>query len=153
MADLFTQTGFAPDTASEALPLAAFLATPGNATSVVLEPDSRLEGLLPHLARLERIVIRFPKFNDGRGYSLAARLRLHHGYRGVLRATGDVLLDQVQYFFRQGFDELEITHAPTLKRLRENPRPVHNLFGQADVRGTEAAPVKGHAYSWRRAAS
>lgn len=152
MAELFTQAGFAPDTAAEPVPLADFLSDPGNATSVVLEPDSRLEGLLPHLARLERIVIRFPKFNDGRGYSLAARLRLHHGYQGVLRATGDVLLDQVQYFFRQGFDELVVSHEPTLKRLRENPAPVHRLFGQADVRGAEASPSKGNAYSWRRSA-
>jgi phosphoadenosine phosphosulfate reductase len=153
MAELYTQGGFAPDTAPAPVPLADFLAEPGNATSVLVEPDSRLEALVPHLARLERIVIRFPKFNDGRGYSLAARLRLHHGYVGVLRASGDVLTDQIQYFFRQGFDELEVSHGPTLKRLHENPAPVHTLFGQADVRGREAAPAAGHAYSWRRAGS
>ncbi|MCU0830873.1 MAG: DUF934 domain-containing protein [Rhizobiaceae bacterium] len=151
MAELYTQAGFAADTAAEPLALADFLAAPGNATSVLLEPDARLEGLVPHLGQLERIVIRFPKFNDGRGYSLAARLRLHHGYQGVLRATGDVLIDQVQYFFRQGFDELLISHAPTLKRLKDNPAPVHHVFGQADVPGRDAAPAFGHAYSWRRA--
>jgi uncharacterized protein (DUF934 family) len=153
MAELYTQGGFVADTASESVPLADFLAAAGNVGHVILEPDSRLEGLVPLLSQLERITIRFPKFNDGRGYSLAARLRLHHAYTGILRAEGDVLIDQVQYFFRQGFDELLISHAPTLRRLKDNPAPVHVLFGQADVLGQDSAPAVGNAYSWRRGAS
>jgi uncharacterized protein (DUF934 family) len=152
VSELYTLRGFAVDDAAEPVALDDFLAAPGNATSVVLEPASRLDGLVPHLGRLERIVIRFPKFNDGRGYSLAARLRLHHGYAGVLRASGDVLIDQVQYFFRQGFDELAISHGPTLARLKATAEPVHQLFNQADVRGAEGAPKVGVAYSWRRGA-
>jgi uncharacterized protein (DUF934 family) len=151
-AELYTAYGFAADDAAEPVALDAFLASGGDASNVMLEPDSRLDEIVPHLGRLKRITIRFPKFNDGRGYSLAARLRLHHGYKGVLRATGDVLIDQVQYFFRQGFDELLISHEPTLKRLKASPEPLHHLFGQADVRGTEAAPAIGATYSWRRSA-
>jgi uncharacterized protein (DUF934 family) len=153
MGEIYTEAGFIPDTAPDPVELAAFLAEPGNATSVILEPDSRLEGLVPHLGRIERIVIRFPKFNDGRGYSLAARLRIHHGYRGTLRAAGDVLIDQVQYFFRQGFDELLVTHGLTLERLKSGAEPAHALFGQADVRGADTPPAIGAGYSWRRAAS
>jgi uncharacterized protein (DUF934 family) len=149
-AELYTAKGFVSDHAPEPIALKDFLAAPGNQTSVLLEPDSRLEGLAPYLQQMERIVIRFPKFSDGRGYSLAARLRLHHGYSGALRASGEILIDQVQYFFRQGFDELVISHGPTLKRLYDNPTPFHLLFGQADIGGQEAEPNVGARYSWRR---
>jgi uncharacterized protein (DUF934 family) len=152
MSELYTAKGFAENTANEPLALADFLAAPGNQTSVVLEPSSKLDGLVPYLGQLERIEIRFPKFNDGRGYSLAARLRIHHKYEGVLRASGDVLIDQVQYFFRQGFDELMISHAPTLARLKSSAEPIHHLFNQTDVRGAEPKPALGAGYSWRRSA-
>ncbi|WP_461310275.1 DUF934 domain-containing protein [Azonexus hydrophilus] len=55
----------------------------------------------PHLAL---IAINFPKFVDGRGYSSAALLRQRYGYRGELRAVGDVLHDQLFYLRRVGFD-------------------------------------------------
>lgn len=151
-AELYTAAGFIADTAAAPVALADFLAAPGNATSVVLEPDSRLEGLLPHLNRLERITIRFPKFNDGRGYSLAARLRVHHGYAGRLRATGEVLTDQIQHFFRTGFDELEVSHGPTLARLKSGVAQVHSRFMQPAIGEGQAHESAGQAYSWRRGA-
>jgi uncharacterized protein (DUF934 family) len=152
MSDVFTRTGFVDDTAPEAVALADFLAAPGNTTSIVLEPNAQLEALEPYLGQLALIAIQFPKFNDGRGYSLAARLRLHYGYQGVLRATGEVLTDQVQYFFRQGFDELFVTNVPTLARLKSGAAPAYDTFMQADIRGKEAIATKGNAYSWRRSA-
>ncbi|WP_430462429.1 DUF934 domain-containing protein [Thalassolituus sp. LLYu03] len=50
------------------------------------------------------IAIDFPKFSDGRGYSAARLLRERHGYRGELRAMGDVLIDQLFFMKRCGFD-------------------------------------------------
>ena len=152
MAEIYTRLGFAADSASSAVTLADFLAAPTNAIHVVLAPDSRLEDLVPHIGQLERITIAFPKFNDGRGYSLAARLRLHHGYKGALRASGEVLIDQIQYFFRQGFDELVVINAPTLARLKSGAAPAYDGFMQADIDSKEHAPTKGHAYAWRRSA-
>jgi uncharacterized protein (DUF934 family) len=148
---IYTPEGFIADIAAPPVDLAAFLAAPGNAASVQLEPDSRLEALVPLLGQVALIAIRFPKFNDGRGYSLAARLRLHFGYRGILRANGDVLIDQVQLFFRSGFDELAITHAPTLARLESGASPHHAHFMQPDVGGADARPAIGNTYAWRRA--
>ncbi|NJR13445.1 MAG: DUF934 domain-containing protein [Phyllobacteriaceae bacterium] len=150
-ARLYAANGFVDDGFAELVPLATFLEAPGNTAAVLLEPDSRLEGLVPLLGQVALIAIRFPKFSDGRGYSVAARLRLHHGYSGVLRATGDVLIDQVQFFFRCGFDQLAVTHGPTLQRLESGATPVHSHFMQPDVGASEAAPAIGHAYSWRRA--
>jgi uncharacterized protein (DUF934 family) len=48
--------------------------------------------------------VRFASFTDGRGYSLARMLRERYGYRGELRAIGDVLRDQIYYLSRCGFD-------------------------------------------------
>ncbi len=153
MPEIYTTNGFLSDTAPEAVSLADFLAAPGNISAVVLEPDSRLEALEPYLGQLAVISVRFPKYADGRGYSLAARLRLHYNYQGKLRAVGDVLTDQIQYFFRQGFDELVVTNEPTLTRLKSGAPPTHALFMQAGIQGQEAAPLKGNAYSWRRSAN
>jgi uncharacterized protein (DUF934 family) len=57
--------------------------------------------------RLRLIVLDFPKFSDGRAYSQARLLRGRMGYRGELRATGGVLVDQIPFMLRCGFDSFE----------------------------------------------
>lgn len=74
-----------------------------NAVAVRIEPGEDARALLPHLDRLCLIEVTFPAYTDGRGYS-SARLLREHGYAGELRASGDVLLDQVSHMFRCGFD-------------------------------------------------
>ncbi len=69
------------------------------------------------LGRLALIVIPFQKFTDGRGYSLARRLRDEFGFRGEIRATGEVLIDQLPLMLRCGFDSFVISHGPTLRAL------------------------------------
>ncbi|EON92637.1 hypothetical protein MARLIPOL_07789 [Marinobacter lipolyticus SM19] len=64
------------------------------------EPEI-LEGLVNELPL---IAVNFPKFADGRGYSIARLLRERFGYENELRAIGDVLLDQLQFMKRCGFD-------------------------------------------------
>lgn len=54
------------------------------------------------------IAIDFPAFTDGRGYTLARLLRQRHGYTGEIRAIGDVLVDQLYYMTRCGFDALAL---------------------------------------------
>lgn len=74
-----------------------------NATAVRLEPDDDARALIPHLDRLALIEIAFPKYRDGRGYS-SARILREAGYTGELRAQGDVLVDQIAFMKRCGFD-------------------------------------------------
>ena len=74
-----------------------------NATAVRLEPGDEVRDLLPHLARLRLIEINFPVYGDGRGYT-AARVLREAGYTGELRAVGDVLVDQIAFMRRCGFD-------------------------------------------------
>ena len=66
-----------------------------------------LEALLPHRAMIR---VTFPAFSDGRGFTLAQRLR-RMGFAGRLRATGHVLADQFAMARRCGFDEVEIDDA------------------------------------------
>ena len=85
-----------------AVTLDAFL-DQSNATAVRLEPDEDARLLIPHLDRLSLIEIAFPKYRDGRGYS-SARILREAGYKGELRAQGDVLVDQIAFMTRCGFD-------------------------------------------------
>lgn len=62
----------------------------------------------PWLERLPLVAVDFPKFTDGRGFSIAYLLRSRFGWRGELRAIGDVLPDQVFYMQRVGFDAFAV---------------------------------------------
>ncbi len=75
---------------------------------VRLPNTRRVADLAADLGRLELIVLEFPKFVDGRAYSQARLLRERYRYKGELRATGDVLRDQLQFMQRCGFDSFEI---------------------------------------------
>ncbi|NNC71845.1 MAG: DUF934 domain-containing protein [Sphingomonadaceae bacterium] len=74
-----------------------------NATAVRLEDGEDARQLLPFLDRLALIEIGFSAFGDGRGYS-AARILREHGFDGEIRAQGDVLIDQIAFMRRCGFD-------------------------------------------------
>ena len=56
------------------------------------------------LEGVDRIALNFPKFTDGRAYSQAFLLRRRLGFKGEIRATGDVLIDQLVQLQRAGFD-------------------------------------------------
>jgi len=70
--------------------------------------DERAEDLQNDAEKLSVIAVDFPKFADGRGYSIAFNLRNRCNYRGELRAIGDVLRDQLFYLQRVGFDAFAI---------------------------------------------
>lgn len=70
--------------------------------------DQPVEPLRPDLARLELVALPFPVWTDGRAYSQARLLRGRWGFRGQIRAVGDVLADQVLQLWRCGFDAAEL---------------------------------------------
>ncbi|HZV19402.1 MAG TPA: DUF934 domain-containing protein [Sphingobium sp.] len=74
-----------------------------NATAVRIEAGEDARLLVPYLDRLALIEIDFPRFRDGRGYS-SARILREAGYKGEIRASGDVLVDQMLFMRRCGFD-------------------------------------------------
>ena len=70
---------------------------------ISLSNDADPHTLKDQLAQIDRIDLHFPAFTDGRAYSQAFLLRRRLGFAGELRATGDVLIDQLVQMQRSGF--------------------------------------------------
>lgn len=70
-------------------------------------PNVDLDALIADQGRFALIAVQFPKYADGRGFSIARRLRAA-GYDGRLRAVGPVIADQFDYLRACGFDEIEV---------------------------------------------
>jgi len=75
---------------------------------VVLEPTDDPRSLAELLPGLKLIAINFPKYGDGRGYSIARLLRERYGYKGELRAIGVVARDHLQLMAQCGFDSFQL---------------------------------------------
>lgn len=75
---------------------------------VWLSPNDDLIEVAKSFGSWPLVAIDFPKFTDGRGYSIAWRLRNHYKYDGELRAIGNVLVDQIFFMLRVGFDTLAL---------------------------------------------
>ena len=107
----------APDWVPVLVPAARFLADRADllsraAPTGVLWPNSRkVSELAPYLDRLALVGLEFPTFRDGRAYSQARVIRERYGFRGELRATGDILRDQFLFLLRAGFDAFEVRKA------------------------------------------
>jgi uncharacterized protein (DUF934 family) len=76
--------------------------------------SDKLPNDIPDLGKLALVAIEFPRFTDGRGYSLARMLRQRHGFTGELRAVGWVLHDQLSYLERCGFTAFELKPGKSL---------------------------------------
>ena len=74
---------------------------------VWLASDQSPSALASDLERLALVALDFPVFNDGRAFSSARLLRERHGFKGELRAIGDVLLEQLAFMVRSGFSTFE----------------------------------------------
>ena len=75
---------------------------------VWLHADDEPAELAGDLDRLAQVAVHFPKFGDGRGYSIGALLRTRYGYRGELRAFGDIGRDHLFCLARCGFDAFRL---------------------------------------------
>ena len=110
---------------------------------VKIEAGETIDALLPDLGRLSLIDLVFPKFNDGRSFSKATMLRGQLGFTGEIRASGEVLWDQLQLMRRCGFDAFMIDNAPTLRALEAGKQPFMDEFYQPGLGAEVAAdPVR-----------
>ena len=87
---------------------AAALADPRDALQLGNDQDPRESDL----AGVARIELHFPKFSDGRAFSQAFLLRQRIGFQGDIRATGDVLIDQLVQMERTGFSSAVLRAVP-----------------------------------------
>ena len=91
------------------------------------------------LDRFQVIALEFPSFGDGRAYSYARLLRERYGYRGELRAVGNVLRDQALFMRRCGFDAFEVAEGTGVDGWREALDEI-SVFYQPAEDGRPAAP-------------
>lgn len=105
---------------------------------VIWPNDRRGSELAPHLHRIALVALVFPSFKDGRAYSQARQLREQYGFQGELRATGDVLRDQLTFLLRAGFDSFEVRKASDVPEfIRSAAR--YSVFYQPAADGRPAA--------------
>jgi uncharacterized protein (DUF934 family) len=64
------------------------------------------------------VALEFPRFRDGRAYSYARLLRERYGFEGEIRAVGDVLMEQLMFMLRVGFDAFGISEQNPLEAYR-----------------------------------
>jgi len=88
---------------------------------LVLEAGDDPARVAAALAEARVVAVRFPKFGDGRAYSIARLLRERYGYKGELRAIGEVGQDHLYYMAQCGFDAFEL-------RAGENPEEALAAF-------------------------
>lgn len=69
------------------------------------EPPAEIRDDLGHF---DLIALEFPIYRDGRAYSYARLLRERYGFKGELRAVGNILFDQLLFMHRSGFDAFEV---------------------------------------------
>jgi len=81
---------------------------------VALPPGAKAADVAEFLDRLDLVVIDFPKFRDGRGFTLARTLRERYKFEGEVRATGHILPDQYALLLRCGFNTVEVPETADL---------------------------------------
>ena len=108
-----------------------------------LKNDAPVAEIAPALPDLALIALEFPSFRDGRAFTQARLLRERYGYRGELRAVGDVLRDQLFFMARCGFDAFELRPDRSLDDALE-------AFGEFTVTYQAAADEPLPLYRRRR---
>lgn len=113
---------------------------------VLIRPADNVKELAPWLDSIALVAVAFPAFSDGRAFSHASLLRERLGYKGEIRAVGDVLIDPIPLMLRCGITSFAVTNPVALKRLKEGRLP-----GIANHYQPTARPSKDpQSYSWRR---
>jgi uncharacterized protein (DUF934 family) len=122
----------------------ALINRPADGVGIRADVASTIDPIGDEIERLGLVALSFPKFSDGRSYSTARRLR-EAGFAGEIRATGDVLLDQLPLMLRSGFDAFEIGSAATVTALERGAVPAISRVYQS------GAETRAYRFSARRA--
>jgi len=78
------------------------------ALGIQVASATQAEDIAPFLDRVTLVVVEFPKFRDGRGFTIARTLRERYGFTGEIRAVGHVLPDQYEFLVRCGFTSVVV---------------------------------------------
>lgn len=108
MSIIVSDAGFASDDWTHAFVQPGQEAANAPVIAIDLASDADPEALAGRIDAIDMIRVDFPSFADGRGFTIARRLRMM-GFQGRLRAKGHVIADQYAMARRSGFDEVEIS--------------------------------------------
>lgn len=109
---------------------------------VLLSAGPEALAALPDLVDRPLIALAFAAFGDGRAFSYAILLRQRLGFRGQLRAVGDVLIDEIPLMLRCGFDAFDVSNEATLRALRAQGPPRFPLAYQPGQAGETREPSR-----------
>ena len=110
----------------------------GRRVGVRLKADEPVEGLAYDLQRLALVALEFSKFRDGRAYSSAALLRERYGFKGDLRAVGEVVRDQAFQMVRCGFTSFEPADGSTAEEWAASAARFRHVYQAAQDRRAPA---------------
>ena len=110
---------------------------------VLLKSDEHPESIADAVAILHLVALEFPTFRDGRPYTYARLLRDRYGFTGELRAVGDVLLEQLHYMERVGFNAFEIDSDDPLRDFEIADRDFSVWYQPSGDRRASAAQLRG----------
>ena len=107
------------------------LLSEGRAVGVRIEPAEEVEALAYDLPRLAVVAVAFPKYRDGRGYTSARILRERLGFKGEIRAVGEVLREQAGFMTRCGVDGFEPADGSTPDQWAHAVRRHRHVYQRA----------------------
>ncbi len=96
--------------------------------------------LADDLHRFQLVALEFPKFTDGRAYSYARLLRERYGFKGELRAVGNVLRDQFLFMHRCGFDSYEVANESAARSWTQSVQAISRAYQPVESESTGAKP-------------
>ena len=100
---------------------------------VALSSNTPPEAVAPFLDRLSLVVVPFPVFRDGRGFTLARTLRERYGFEADIRAVGHILVDQYSFLLRCGFSTVEAPASADPARWDAALRHYHIVYQAAQT--------------------
>lgn len=132
MPQLIKNGAIVEESGPEVLDLEQWLEMDDRATrAVMLEPGETLAPLIEHLDEIPLVLVNFPTFMDGRGFSYGRELR-ERGYEGELRAVGHFMRDQLTYLSRCGFNAFQMEDESELEGALDSLRDFGEYY-QASI--------------------
>lgn len=128
----------------------SFFATAGGVGAIV-DTETPYDSLEAIADKIAFAIISFPAFGDGRGFSLAVRLRKDFNFKGEIRAAGPVIPDQALFMLRAGFDTVD---APDERKAAfEAALERFPTYYQTDFGGQVSVAHARHSVEGQRKAS
>jgi len=114
------------------------LPSPEEGEVLRLEPTDDPAAVAGRLARVARVEVHFPKFGDGRGFSIGRLLRERYGYKGELRAVGHITRDHLFFLESCGFDAFEPADGSSAQQWQSVTQRFRHVYQRAADERTPA---------------